>query len=87
MHYLVNFLHMKKGHVSVAGPPNIAHFETNGGGMIPNIGDVVHIGLSSVPGRSSYQGTVTDRLFRYVNAGNCEVSVILDDHFGGGNSE
>jgi hypothetical protein len=82
MHYMVSFLHLKKGNILAATPPSIAHFETDGGGMIPNIGDVIHIEQTTALGRSSYQGTVTNRIYSYVNAGNCDISVVFEEHLG-----
>ncbi|KAB2759916.1 hypothetical protein F9K81_00180 [Brucella anthropi] len=60
--------------------PSASDFETDGLGMIPNVGDYVQLVAMSKPDAPQYSGRVKSRLFRYFNDETCGINIVVEDN-------
>lgn len=77
MKYYVTFQQMGQ-HGRPIDHPSTADFETDGAGMLPNVGDYVIVQPLGNPEAPSYQGKVASRLFSYLGE-NCGVNIVVAD--------
>ena len=76
---------MPKGADRPIDHPSASDFETGGLGIVPNVGDyvsLIKLGTAEAP---SYEGRVRSRLFRYFEADNCGINIVVqetDDDWG-----
>ncbi|TIX70771.1 MAG: hypothetical protein E5V25_09395 [Mesorhizobium sp.] len=79
MKYHVTFQEMGKQHGRPIDHPSASDFETDGLGMLPNVGDYVHIEPLGKPEAPRYSGRVKSRLFTYINNDNCGINIVIED--------
>ena len=79
MKYFVTFQELGKQHDRPVDHPSASDFETDGLGMIPNVGDYVQIEPVGKPEAPRYSGRVKSRLFRYFNNENCGINIVVQD--------
>jgi len=77
MKYFVNFQEYGK-HGRPIDHRSASDFETEGAGMLPNVGDYVLIEPVKVEGATRYAGRVRSRLFRYTD-NQCEVNIVVEN--------
>lgn len=78
MKYFVTFQELSKQHGRPIEHPTASDFETDGLGMIPNVGDYVEIEPVGVEGAPRFSGRVKSRLFRYMNQ-QCGINIVVED--------
>ncbi|MBY3228557.1 MULTISPECIES: hypothetical protein [Rhizobium] len=79
MKYYVTFQEFGKEHGRPIDHPSTADFESDGLGMLPNVGDYVEIEPVGSPESPRYSGRVKSRLFRYM-ADTCGVNIVVEDN-------
>ena len=58
--------------------PSASDFETDGLGVVPNVGDYVEL-VTDDPDAPRYSGRVKSRLFRYFNNQTCAINLVVED--------
>jgi hypothetical protein len=87
MEYSIGYQHLPKGASRPIGDGKIVAIKADdefGPLPLPNVGDFVHINNSAAgASRSSFQGRVRSRLFRYIRLNDerifCHVNIIVED--------
>jgi hypothetical protein len=79
MKYYVTFQQLPAGALRPIDHPSASDFETDGLGMIPNVGDLVHLVTMGKPDAPTYEGRVRSRLFRYFNDQSCGINIVVED--------
>lgn len=79
MKYYVTFQEMGTQHGRPIDHPSTADFESDGLGMIPNVGDYVEIEPAGNPDAPRYSGNVRSRLFRYIGD-TCGINIVVEDN-------
>jgi hypothetical protein len=79
MKYSVTFQELPNGALRPIDHPTASDFETdeNGFGMIPNVGDFVHLIAMGEEG-ATYEGRVRTRLFRYFGSDTCGINIVVE---------
>lgn len=76
MKYFVSFQEMGSKHGRPIDQVSHADFQTDGLGILPNVGDYVQI---SPPDMDSptYKGKVASRLFSYIGEDHCFINIVV----------
>ena len=80
MKYYVSFQEFGKKHGRPIDHPSASDFETDGLGMIPNVGDYVQIEPLGNAEAPRYSGRVKSRLFRYFNNDSCGINIVVENN-------
>ncbi|MBY5374214.1 hypothetical protein [Rhizobium leguminosarum] len=79
MKYYVTFQEMGAQHGRPIDHQSSADFESDGVGLLPNVGDYVEIMPAGNPDAPKYSGRVRSRLFRYVGD-TCRINIVVEDN-------
>lgn len=82
MKYYVTFQEFNKNNGRPIDHSSTADFETDGLGMLPNVGDYVQIEPMLKDQAPRYAGRVKSRLFRYIGDGSCGVNIVVEPNEG-----
>ncbi len=82
MRYYVSFQEMGKQHGRPIDHMSSSDFETDGLGMLPNVGDYVQVEPVGKPEAPRFSGRVRSRLFTYFNNESCRVNIVVEDREG-----
>jgi hypothetical protein len=78
MKYYVSFQEFSKKNGRPIDHNSASDFETDGLGMIPNVGDYVHLEPMGKPEAPRYSGRVKSRLFSYFNNETCSINIVVE---------
>ena len=81
MKYFVSFQILPRGADRPIDHVSASDFETDdkGFGMIPCVGDYVHLIRMKSTDAPTYEGPVRSRLFRYFESESCGINIVVED--------
>jgi hypothetical protein len=79
MKYQVSFQYLPRGAERPIDHSSASDFETDGLGMLPNVGDYVQIIRLATKEAPNYSGRVRSRLFRYFENDSCGVNIVVEE--------
>lgn len=79
MKYYVTFQEFSKQTGRPIDHPSASDFETDGLGMLPTVGDYVHLEPLKDRDAPRYSGRVKSRLFTYFDDTRCGINIVVEE--------